>query len=204
MNKAIVLATSTLSIAILQFCVFKSKLATAQADNKSIETELAQRTSVEDELEREAPYNDSADTELFYEDGSSIDDENVSGTDNSENSDATVKDELEKEAPYNDSADTELFYEDGASTDDKAEDSKTNRDRTKDNHDNEEFDDKKTNPPQGLNSEDITVDSDLETEAETFDRNASEKPKIEDVRQPDVGEDNLPAEPPVNEAEVRF
>ena len=226
MNKTInFLTTSTLSILAMQFCVSESKPAMAQTYNESTKTEfLAQGTSTddetngdfteEDEIKKEAPYNDSADTEEFYEEGASADDEaNSTETDNSENDDVTVEDEIEKEAPYNDSADTEEFYEEGASAEDKAGKSKSNGDRTKSddelNSDDTKVDreletEDETNPSRGLNSEDMKVDGELETEAGTFKQDSTEKPRIEDVRQPDVGEDNLPAEPPVNEAEVEF
>ena len=226
MNKIITLATSSICILIMQSFVLQSKPAVARS-YKLTATKLAEASNdeasssknddftVQDELEEEASYNDSADTELFFEEGASADDESTSNevdnseTDNSEDNDVTVQDELEQEAPYNDSADTELFYEDGASANDKAEDSKINRDRTKSDDekiDSElETDDENTNPPQGLNNEDIKVDSELETEADTFEQqDSTDKPRIEDVRQPDIGEDNLPAEPPVNEAEVEF
>lgn len=84
--------------------------------------------------------------------------------DNSEaDDDVTVEDELKEEAPYNDSADTELFYEEGASADDETNNSEVNRDRPENNEPNRE-----AGSNEGLNSEDIKVDDELETEAESF------------------------------------
>ena len=228
MNKTInFLTTSTLSILVMQFCVFGSKPAVAQTYNESADTEFfAQGASVddsadnsengdftvEDEIRQEAPYDDSAETEEFYEEGASADDEansndeaNSSETNNSEaDGDVTVEDELRQEAPYNESAETELFYEEGASAEDKADKSTIDRDRTKgdDRVSDDEIDEEKTNPPQGLNSEDIKIDRELETEAESFEQNSAEEPRIEDVRQPDTSEDSLPAESPLDEADL--
>ena len=43
-----------------------------------------------------------------------------------------------------------------------------------------------------------------DAEAKPLEEKKLEGAKIEDIRSPDVGEDNLPAEPPVNEVEVEF
>lgn len=56
----------------------------------------------------------------------------------------------------------------------------------------------------GSNNEDLKINEELETEATTLEQNSPEKLEIEDVRLPDVDENNLPAEPPSNEAEVNI
>lgn len=102
MNKAIILATFTLSALVMQFSVLDLKPAMAQVDNDAAEFELKGM---------------SAD---YLADNSEA------------NGDFTEEDELEKEAPYNDAADNELFFEHGASGGDKPDNSEVGRDRAED------------------------------------------------------------------------
>lgn len=106
MNKTInFLATLTLSILVMEFCVLKSKPVAAEAYNDFVSAELDRKGALAD----------------YRADNSETD------------RDVTVEDELEKEAPYNDSADTEEFYEHGASGDDETNNSEVNRDREENN-----------------------------------------------------------------------
>ncbi len=57
---------------------------------------------------------------------------------------------------------------------------------------------------QGLNREDIKEDNQLERESGTFEEHRSQKPKIRDVKAPNYGAGSVPAQPPADEAEIKF
>ncbi len=57
--------------------------------------------------------------------------------------------------------------------------------------------------PEGLNYEDIKEDNQLERESGTFEEHGSQKPKIRDVKASNYGAGSVPAQPPVNEVEVK-
>ena len=58
--------------------------------------------------------------------------------------------------------------------------------------------------PEGLNREDIKEDNQLERESRSFEEHRDQKPKIRDVKAPNYGAGSVPAQPPADEAEIKF
>ena len=104
-------------------------------------------------------YNNFAPAEEFYRGKSA----NYLADNSRANCDVTVEDELQAEAPYNESAANQEFYEHGASAYNENDNSQANCDRSENNELETE-----AGSNEGLNSEDIKVDDELETEAESF------------------------------------